>query len=299
VVVDALGRVPAKAAVVLRPEAPQGMDSDGSGVSVSLKSDGRFTFPDLAPGAYRLGAEVTVPETGVRERTELTATLAGDNLEGLVLRTGPAARIAGRIEAEDGVLPSVAPFGISAAPLTPGGPSAGGYNGTLRDDWSFVLDNLPAGPYVLRTFGLPAGWAVKTVIVGGKDLTDGPIPLQGAQSVSEVRVVITNRLTEVRGTVVDDRNRPVGAFTVLVFAEDEARWPGRTRYCLAARGDQKGQYSVRGLPPGAYRAVALEALEDGRANDPELLRQLKSRATRLTLDEGERRTLDLKLIRDQ
>ena len=52
---------------------------------------------------------------------------------------------------------------------------------------------------------------------------------------------------------------------------------------------------MTGLPPGRYLAVALEYLEQGSEMDPDLLEQLRSKATDFTLREGETHQLDLKL----
>jgi hypothetical protein len=43
--------------------------------------------------------------------------------------------------------------------------------------------------------------------------------------------------------------------------------------------------------------VALDYLEEGASDDPEVLESLRSKATKLTLGEGETRTLELKLVK--
>jgi hypothetical protein len=51
------------------------------------------------------------------------------------------------------------------------------------------------------------------------------------------------------------------------------------------------------LPPGAYDAVALDDVAYDDVRDPGFLEGLIPRATRLTLAEGERRTVPLRVVR--
>jgi hypothetical protein len=60
-----------------------------------------------------------------------------------------------------------------------------------------------------------------------------------------------------------------------------------------ARPDQQGRYEIRGLPPGEYLAVALDYIQDGHWNDPEFLSELRTRAERFTIADGEARQMDL------
>ena len=48
-------------------------------------------------------------------------------------------------------------------------------------------------------------------------------------------------------------------------------WGYRTRHIKTTRPNQDGTFLVSGLPPGDYFAVALEYLEPGDEQDPELL----------------------------
>jgi hypothetical protein len=49
------------------------------------------------------------------------------------------------------------------------------------------------------------------------------------------------------------------------------------------------------LPPGSYYALAVEYVAPGEWQDPDWLARAAKKATRVTLDEGSSRTLDLKV----
>ena len=82
----------------------------------------------------------------------------------------------------------------------------------------------------------------------------------------------------------------------LVFAVDRSKWGPYSRFVSLVRTNQDGRFTRRGLPPGRYFAVALEYLEDGDETNPELLAQLQPSATRVTLVEGETRTVELEML---
>ena len=52
---------------------------------------------------------------------------------------------------------------------------------------------------------------------------------------------------------------------------------------------------MKNLPAGGYYAIAVEYLAQGEWNDPDVLDRLKANATKFSLDEGETKTLDLKI----
>jgi hypothetical protein len=85
--------------------------------------------------------------------------------------------------------------------------------------------------------------------------------------------------------------------TVMIFAQDRARWGGVSRYQTVARPDQNGRYSVRTLPPGEYYAVAVQYADPARrGGDPTYYEQFVPDAVGFTLREAESRALDLKLV---
>jgi hypothetical protein len=70
-----------------------------------------------------------------------------------------------------------------------------------------------------------------------------------------------------------------------------------TRYVRSVRGNQQGTFTMRGLPGGVgYLAVAVNYLEEGEAQDPEFLRQLRDRASSVSLREGETKTVELRVV---
>jgi hypothetical protein len=75
------------------------------------------------------------------------------------------------------------------------------------------------------------------------------------------------------------------------------RWSDGSRWVASARPDQGGRYQFRGLPAGAYLAIALEYVEDGNWNDPAYLESIRDRAERFVLEEASAQTLSLKMVR--
>jgi hypothetical protein len=137
---------------------------------------------------------------------------------------------------------------------------------------------------------------LQSITVNGDDVADRIVEFTGSQELRGARVTVTDRVTEVNGSVTDG-NQPARDYTVVVFPEDSARWKFPSRYVKSGRPDQKGLFRIRALPPeDRYLAVAVDYMEEGEAGDPEFLEQIRAGATRFALGDGETRMLELKLV---
>jgi hypothetical protein len=83
---------------------------------------------------------------------------------------------------------------------------------------------------------------------------------------------------------------------VVIFSDDESKWAlTANRWLSSARPDQEGRFRFNALPPGTYYAIAMDYVPAGEWQDPEWLSRAAKKATKVTLDEGASKTLDLKL----
>ena len=262
-----------------------------------IQPEGDFEMRGIAPGRYVL----RVQPRGPREADELvgmtTVTVAGTDLANVTIALQRPAALTGRIEFEGG-LPStvrasqVRVFAVPADPspmrMVMGGPPE------VADDYRFRVRGA-TGAIFLRSNG-PPGWHLKSVLVDGDDATDAPVALTPGTDIHGVRVVLTQAVATVSGSVRDDRGNIVLDATVLVFPDDDTRWIASSRFIRTTRPDTEGRFELTALPPsGGYRILALPSLEDGQAFDPEFLTSVRDRAERLSLNEGEIKAVDLRL----
>jgi protocatechuate 3,4-dioxygenase beta subunit len=279
-----------------RLAAPLGMSTFSGGIDRA----GQFRVTNVPPGRYVAqtrtsrgrGNAAAVGEFGRQE-----ITVGGQDLDGVVLMAAPAARVTGSVASDAGATAALRPqqvsIGARALSFDPIGPAAG-TNARINDDWTFELNGL-FEPRVLRV-NAPQGWMLKSVLLNGEDITDIPLDAAPGQTVSGVQVVLTDRVTEVNGRISDARNAAVTDATVVIFAADEGKWVYQSRFISAARPDQDGRFTIRGLPPyDNYLAVAVQGLEDGQAGDPDFLAKVRESGTRVSLKEGESRTLNLQV----
>jgi hypothetical protein len=133
------------------------------------------------------------------------------------------------------------------------------------------------------------------VRLNGADVTDAGIDFKPNEDISGVEVELTNKLTTISGLVRNSRGEVSKDYTTIVFAQDKEKWTGSTRYQSAGRPDQDGRFKISGLPPGEYYIIAVDRVEPGQIGDPDFLETVRSKATSLSLREGDTRTVDLRL----
>jgi len=167
-------------------------------------------------------------------------------------------------------------------------------NSRLSDDGTFAVDGF-FGPQRIRV-ALTDGWMVKAILHDGRDVADTAFDLKSGEELSGLQVIVTNRVTTVNGQLQDDKGAPTADGTVLLFAADAEKWSEDSRYVRSARPDQKGQYEIKGLPPGDYLAVAVDYVPEGMWNDPEYLESLRRYGQKLRLAEADTQTIQLRIV---
>jgi hypothetical protein len=95
--------------------------------------------------------------------------------------------------------------------------------------------------------------------------------------------------------VPDSEGQLVPDYTVVAFSTDPSNWRPQSRFIQVGRPDANSQFRIRGLPPGDYMIVALDDVENGEWFDPAFLDNARRSAIRVSLSDGDTKTLELKL----
>jgi Carboxypeptidase regulatory-like domain len=263
-------------------------------VGARIQPDGSFEFPNVAPGQYVIQAyRGRVRSSTEGEFAALSVTVNGTDVKDLLVQTSPGSTITGRITFDGPGPPALRNFDVSAVPSDADlAPLDGNFaRADIHDDWTFEMSGI-SGPRRLRLLRAPRGWGLKQILVAGVDMTDTPLPFGSrSQSLSDVEVVLTDRITEITGTVTNDRGRAVADARVVAFASDPDLWYDRSRFLKITASDANGAFSIRDLPPGVYFVAGVDrrqaSEENGEWLDPDLLDSLTTGAARITLSEGQ------------
>jgi hypothetical protein len=264
-----------------------------------IERDGAFSLADVPPGDYVLQA---IGERGPGVAPEFGSeyiTVGEVDTPALTVRTTPGATLDGRFVAEGrSTLPLRAQV-LHAAPndLDRSPPDGRGPEGlAVHDDGRFYLTGL-YGPMRL-TYPAPAGWYVKSVTIGGLDVTDRPFDFgYGDDTFSDAEVVLSNAGARISGSVADASDKRATEFVVVAFSTNRTNWFSGSRHLKRAVTGANGSFDVESLPPGEYYVAALNALPQGDWQSPDSLDLMVQRAERVTLGEGQRRTMTLRLTR--
>jgi hypothetical protein len=251
-----------------------------------VDADGAFQIKDVTEGTYELtwAGDRMALRVGDTDVTDLD----------LVRRIGST--VTGAIVTEEGTPPPFSNSGMRVNALAPYGNvlTTGRVIG-VESDWSFKFQNL-GGPFLFRLLGLPPGWTLGAVKLGERDISDAPwdVPT-GGKAFDGLRIVVTQKIGRIAGTIANADGKPADDGVALVFADDEKLWVPGSRFVRTARPGRDGQFTLTEMPAGTYRAIALETIENGQWDDPSFLEQIRDQAARVVLAEGGVSTISLKL----
>jgi carboxypeptidase family protein len=267
----------------------------GASFGARIDWDGAFAINNVPPGRYLLRARGDDTETPQYALIPVTINGGADlNDLGIVLTAG--ARLSGAVTFPSAATspPDPTQFRI-VAPSTDNGSFGPQPNARLDKEGKFTLDGVPAGQHLIRAAGAARGWMLKSVTIGGRDVTDTAIEVRSGESVGNIGIVFTDQVNEINGTVTADQGVPAPEYTVLAFSTDASLWRPQSRQIATARPDQTGQYRIRTLPPGEYYIVTVDPAEQGEWFEPTYLEDHRIGAARVTLTEGSVKTQDFRV----
>jgi hypothetical protein len=284
-----------------------------------ITREGTFVINNVPPGQYVLRARGDTNAQGgrgerggrgggpngpanARGNTPGTDTLrfasqplsVNGDLADLSVVLSPGATLSGTVSLQltQGTQVDISQVRITARPAD----SAIGQETSGRADrnGTFTMQSIPAGPHWFRVQA-PRGLTLKSVMIGGRDVVDGPHDIQAGEKISGATIVLTDRVSEITGTIMDERSAPIPDYTVLAFPDDARLWGPQSRHIMTARPDQNGKFQIRGLPPGRYYLVAIDPTSQGEWFEPAFLEQHREASGRLILAEGEIKTQDFRV----
>ena len=277
-----------------------------SAVSLSMganvANDGTFEFRNVPAGEYVIRSDRGRSQPWIEGDfgTLAVAVDGGADVAGLVVQTSSGSSVAGRftfLGRDATKLPP--PSAVELRPLVVDFDAAPGSVATakINDDWTFEMAGLN-GARRLTLTRVPPGWSLQEIRVRGIDVADRALPFgRREQSLAGVEVILSDRVSEVSGAVVDADARPQPGAAIVAFASDRARWYPGTRYMQRAASASDGAFTTAGLPFGNYYVAAVAAAKvpaDGDDwQDPAFLETLIPRAASVTIAEGDRQILRL------
>jgi hypothetical protein len=255
-----------------------------------VNAGGVFDFPEVPPGSYVVSVSLA-GANGQPESAELPLIVGAEDVTDLAIVTAPGVSLTGSVVFENGSRQSTQGMILAASSVGNRRAAAPASTSGAVIDGGFQIRNL-IGPYRLNVQRLPAGWSVKSIEIDGQDVTDSPFNFTSGRP--QATVVLTNRVTDLGGTVTHDR-KPVDA-DVLIFPDDPAKWTA-WRFVRSLRADAQGMFSVTGMPPyDTYLALATTYLDPDDVLNPDFLALVRSRATPFSLGEGQSQRLRLTLV---
>ena len=296
-----------------------------STTSRAVVSQGRFSFPAVRPGQYRITARAStrpaappqppaapparpaVAESSLDLYAIADVTVNGRDIDNLMLSLQPATTISGRIVFEGTTLATPLPARTLVTLTRPstGAQALGGtaewYRGAVQPG-TFSIAGVMPGRYVFNaqantaTIAGTQAWILKSIVIGGRDITDEVLEVRPADQLTDAVVTFADRGAEIAGTIFDSAGRPAPGFYVVVFPAERSAWrmPSR-RFRPPSLPSTDGKFLVAGLPPGEYYIAALTEVDEVDIVDQMFLEQVAAAAIKVTLKEGEKKVQDLKI----
>lgn len=298
IIFDANGVPAADARVSFNKFVPNG----SQGTMVSLKGDGRFSATNLVPGDYSIDARIGGSDRPEQPRAEQAAfqpiVIENADVDNLIVRMARVVEAEGRFVIEDDAAAFPKPQGAGlmvSARLADDRLRGSGsmVSALVLPDRTFQFSGM-FGRRRIDVGNVPRGWYVKSIRYGDKEVADSAVEFKGGPDAPQLEIVLSNRGATVSGRVVNERGEMVRGARIFLVPAD----PGhRSIFIESVSSGENGAFRAGPARAGDYIIAAF--VPGGRMpdfQDPTRAAKLLEGGERVTLGNGEERTIDLTII---
>lgn len=260
-----------------------------------IRPDGMFQFANILAERYVIRARGEVERQGLSHFSIWTQPVEGTDVSGVDMLLSPGALVAGRVKWEGKMSrpPTDQSMIKVRAPMIDGSMFGDALTGDIKLDTSFALKGAMAGFHYIRVEGLPEPWRVKRVNWRGADVTDIPIEFEYRGLYDGFEIILTDVYTSLTGTASIMPDDLAQGYAVIAFPTNRLQWRPMSRYIRLTYLDDKGRYSIRGLPPAEYFVAVTRDADESDLGNEVLLERLALTAQTVRLNEGDRRSVPL------
>jgi hypothetical protein len=266
---------------------------DGSTLQIggSLHANSGETSLELPHGTYTLLARRN--NANAPEEAEATITVPDHDISGVSFHFSPIPSIPVEMvidsfSTSDNAVPSLPQLNLVLENDQPNFDQEGSaVRLTAEENHTFRFLASP-GSYHLLAIG-SGGWYVKSAGNGASDVLQQGLVVAPGSGGTPLRVMVSNQTGSLQGTV--NLNGVPSACWVYLISTTPSAEP-----FLTVHSNPEGVFTDSRLPPGSYEAIAFESRHSVNFRDPDVLAAFASRVRSITIEAGDKATLDLDAV---
>jgi len=272
--------------ILVRKGAP-GVGISAGALGIVQPTDGTFEVKGVTPGMYVLTA-LSATEAAGPLAGAMRIEVADQHVDGIEFRLGGGGDLGGGVTLPDGKPGSAKNTSVALEMVDfdlPNTPSA-----LAGDDGTFTLKSVFPGTYRVNVSDMPEDCYVQSVKLGGQEVGDEGVEWSAGAS-AKLAIVLSRAGAQVEGVALRGDNQPLAGALVALIPDS-----GRASRYRSTTTDHDGTFTLKGVPPGKYQAIAWEDLEPGAFRDAEFVKAFEGSAERLSLEENGHSKITLKAV---
>jgi hypothetical protein len=113
--------------------------------------------------------------------------------------------------------------------------------------------------------------------------------------ITDAVLTFSDQRASLSGRLITNAGPPAAPYFIVVFPVDRTLWLPLARRIMSTRADTTGAWTLKDVPPGDYLVAALTDLVPEELADPAFLEQLLPNTLKVTINDGENKTQDLRI----